>query len=184
MNSFRIRFAATLLLAGSALLAHAAGDKTGYILDQKGCRIVNPAPRAEETVTWSGACSSDGFAQGKGVLQWFQSGVPDEKYEGEMERGYAHGKGAQTMVDGGRYEGDWRDSQQQGEGAFFAPDGSIYKGAWKDGKPHGAGVYRTPEGKVLRGEWVDGKYRDQDAAGEDDDNDKDDDDAQPTPNKT
>lgn len=177
MNVITRFLAATLLLAGASALPAMAADP-GFILDQKGCKIVNPAPRAEETVTWSGACSKDGFAEGSGTLQWYQSGVADERYDGEMERGYAHGKGSQSMVDGGRYEGDWFESRQQGEGAYFAPDGSIYKGQWKEGKPHGAGTYRTPEGKVLRGEWDNGKYRSNDEGGDSEA------DPQPNPNKT
>ena len=180
MNAITRFLATALLLSCNAMLsAHAAG---GYILDQKGCKIVNPAPRAEETVTWSGACSKDGLAEGKGTLQWFQSGVADEKYQGDMERGFAHGKGMLTMVDGGRYEGDWAESRKQGEGTYFAPDGSIYKGGWKDDKPHGAGAYRTPEGKVQRGEWNNGKYQSKD--GDDDDDDDDDTKSKPAPNKT
>ena len=145
--------AALLFAAGGAV----AQDK--FILDQKGCKVINPAPRPEETVTWSGPCGADGYTIGKGVLQWFQSGIPDEKYEGEMERGYAHGQGTQTMVDGGRYEGEWKNSRQEGEGAFFAPDGSVYRGGWKNGKPHGQGSYRTPEGRVMRGEWENGRFK-------------------------
>lgn len=146
---------ALALLAGPAL---AADDDPKSIPDQNGCRVINPFPRAEETVTWTGGCK-DGFTDGKGVLQWYQSGIADEKYEGEMRGGYAEGMGIQTQTDGGRYEGQWHESRQDGEGAYFAPDGSVYKGGWKNGKPHGFGIYRTPEGKVLRGQWADGEYQ-------------------------
>jgi len=151
---------ATFLLAAlctSAALA--ADDEVGFIKDESGCKVVNPNPRTEETITWTGPCGADGFTEGSGVLQWFQSGVADEKYEGGMQHGYAEGTGVQTMIDGGRYEGQFKQSRQHGEGTFYAPDGSIFNGSWKDGKPHGAGVYRTPEGKVLRGEWEDGTFK-------------------------
>ena len=42
--------------------------------------------------------TKDGLVDGTGVLQWFQSGVADEKYEGEMRRGYAEGKGTQSRT--------------------------------------------------------------------------------------
>jgi hypothetical protein len=149
--------ALTLLLAWIQP-ALAEDEPPNYIEDQNGCKVVNPHPRAEESITWTGGCK-DGWTDGTGVLQWFQSGIADEKYEGEMKRGYAEGKGVQTMVDGGRYEGEFKQSRQHGEGSYYAPDGSIYSGGWKDGKPHGAGRYRTPEGRDIRGQWVDGEFR-------------------------
>ncbi len=161
MNTSLTRILAACAIAMTAFTATAADDDEKYITDQNGCRVVNPAPRAEETVTWTGACR-DGYTDGKGVLQWYQSGVADEKYEGEMARGYAEGVGAMTHIDGGRYEGEWKASRQEGEGSYFAPDGSVYKGGWKNGKPHGYGSYRTPEGKVLRGQWVDGEFQRED----------------------
>jgi hypothetical protein len=154
MNLAKSLIALVLLAAAGGAVA-----QEKFILDQNGCKVINPAPRPEETVTWSGGCGPDGFTTGKGVLQWFQSGIADEKYEGEMERGYAHGQGTQTMVDGGRYEGQWKDSRQDGQGSFFAPDGSVYRGGWKAGKPHGEGEYRTPEGRVMRGEWENGRFK-------------------------
>jgi hypothetical protein len=159
MNSLRTLTAASLIvLAGWLGTAAAQEERSNYIQDQNGCKVVNPNPRAEESITWTGGCK-DGWTEGTGVLQWYQSGIADEKYEGEMRRGYAEGKGTQTMVDGGRYEGEFKQSRQHGEGTYYAPDGSIYSGGWKDGKPHGAGTYRTPEGRVIRGEWVDGQFR-------------------------
>lgn len=158
----RIALAGALLLA--ILPAHAEDEK--YILDQNGCRIVNPFPRAEESATWTGGCK-DGLVDGTGVLQWFQSGVADEKYEGEMRRGYAEGTGTQSQTDGGRYEGEWKESRQEGEGTYFSADGSVYKGGWKNGKPHGFGTYRTPEGRVMRGQWVDGEYQSEQQKDED-----------------
>lgn len=151
---FRILAGVLLLLT----LGTASADDERYLADQNGCRIVNPSPRPEETVSWTGGCR-DGLAEGKGVLQFYLSGIADEKYEGEMKEGYAEGVGVQTMVDGGRYEGEFSRSRQHGEGTFYATDGSIYKGGWKNGKPHGAGTYRTPEGRVMRGEWIDGNFQ-------------------------
>ena len=61
----RIALAGALLLA--ILPAHAEDEK--FLLDQNGCRIVNPFPRADETATWTGGCK-DGLVDGTGVLQW------------------------------------------------------------------------------------------------------------------
>ncbi|MBI1395069.1 MAG: hypothetical protein GC151_03735 [Betaproteobacteria bacterium] len=151
---FKSLLGAFLILAACAAFAR----DDNFITDQNGCRIYNPVPRPEETVTWSGGCK-DGFAEGKGVLQFFLSGIADESYEGEMKGGYADGHGTQMMVDGGRYEGEWSHSKQNGQGTYYAADGSIYEGAWKNGKPDGFGTLRTPEGRVLRGQWVDGQFQ-------------------------
>jgi hypothetical protein len=152
--TFARRLALAVVLATAAFGAAAADN---FILDQNGCKVINPVSRPDETVTWSGECK-DGFAEGKGVVQFYLSGIADEKYEGEMKGGYADGTGTLMMLDGGRYEGQWSRSKQEGEGEYYAPDGSIYRGTWKNGKPHGFGSYRTPEGQVTRGEWRDGKF--------------------------
>ena len=169
-----LALAAVLAIAALTTTGPATAQEQKFIVDQNGCKVVNPFPRAEESITWTGGCDADGFTDGEGVLQWYQSGVADEKYEGEMKHGYAHGKGSQTMVDGSRYEGEWKNSRQEGEGTFYAIDGSIYQGGWKDGKPHGVGMYRTPDGRVMRGEWEDGELKsgapDGDAEPEDADN--------------
>jgi hypothetical protein len=166
-----IKFIAALLTAFLTTgLAAAADDDAKFIKDQNGCKVVNPNPRAEETITWTGKCGSDGYTQGSGVLQWYQSGVADEKYEGEMSHGYAEGKGVQTMIDGGRYEGEFKESRQHGEGTYYGPDGSVFKGSWQDGKPHGPGVLRTPEGKVIRGELENGTFKGGDTDRESDPN--------------
>lgn len=132
-------------------------QEDNFVKDDKGCKVMNPQPRKEETVSWSGECKN-GFASGKGVLQFFLSGIADEKYEGEMNEGYAEGTGTLSMLDGGRYEGEWKRSKQDGKGTMFAADGTVYQGGWKAGKPHGYGELRTPEGRITRGEWRDGAF--------------------------
>ena len=159
------RFLIPALLVGLTLLTGAAradDERVNYIPDQNGCKVVNPTPRPEETVTWTGGCK-DGLVDGTGVLQFLLSGIPDEKYEGEMKAGYAEGRGVQVMLDGGRYEGEFSRSRQHGQGTYYAPDGSIYEGAWHLGKPHGRGTYRTPEGRVTRGTWSNGRFEGEDA---------------------
>ena len=46
----------------------------GRISDPRtGCKVVNANPQPNECMTWSGGCEN-GFAQGQGVLRWFESG--------------------------------------------------------------------------------------------------------------
>jgi hypothetical protein len=143
------------LLGVSALAA--PSEDLEWIADKRGCKVANPFPRAGESITWSGECKN-GFAHGEGVLQWYLNGKEDDRYEGNLELGWAEGRGVLYRGDGGKYDGEWKDSLQQGNGRYEAPDGSWYEGQWKMGKPHGQGQYRRPDGKVFIGEWIDGVY--------------------------
>ena len=70
------------------------------------CKIWNPAPQPNESVTWSGPCK-DGLASGKGVLVWTENGKPDVKFEGEYANGKRNGHGVMITPDGNRVEGEW-----------------------------------------------------------------------------
>ena len=53
-----------------------AGD---WIADAKtGCKVWNPRPSPGEAVRWTGSCK-DGFADGKGVLEWLRGEKPYER---------------------------------------------------------------------------------------------------------
>jgi hypothetical protein len=86
----------TLSIAISSLvLLSASGawsDEENYISDSKGCKIANPSPKPNETVTWSGECR-DGFAEGIGVMQWFEDKQPGARYEGALAHGALSGEG-------------------------------------------------------------------------------------------
>lgn len=149
-----------LLLGLSMLFATTtwAENDVTWIADKNGCKVANPFPQADETITWTGKCKN-GLADGEGVLEWFIKGKSADRYEGSMKLGWAEGKGTLTRTEGGRYTGEWKRSLQDGDGRFDAPDGSSYAGQWKQGKPHGAGRYRTPDGRVITGEWLDGEFQ-------------------------
>ena len=99
-----------------------------------GCRVANAHPQPNESVTWSGGCES-GIAVGQGVLQWFESGQPAERYEGELRAGEMNGHGILTTENGGRYEGDFRDGMANGFGQWTTSRGS-YSGVWTNGCFH------------------------------------------------
>ena len=85
----------------------------------------------------------DGYADGKGLLQWYIKNVPNTRYEGALQRGQLSGKGKLTMPDGPTYDGHWLAGKQQGKGVQSMPDGSRYEGEWKNGQPDGRGVFRN-----------------------------------------
>ena len=143
------------LLLGLAAACASAGD--GWIADKNGCKLANPSPKPSETVTWSGICT-DGFADGKGVVQWYEDGRPGVTYKGALVRGAASGQGKLTMPDGATYEGGWLDGKQEGNGRYLAPGGARYEGEWKDGLPNGRGIMHDPSGAVIDGIWKSGTY--------------------------
>jgi hypothetical protein len=146
-------------LLGLLLLLSAghAGAEDGWIADSNGCKISDPSPKPGETVTWSGPCV-DGFAQGQGIVQWYENDNAGVRYQGTLARGAASGQGKLTMPDGTTYEGGWRDGKQQGTGRYSAPGGTRYEGEWKDGAPDGRGIMHGPAGEVMDGIWKGGSY--------------------------
>ena len=140
-----------------ARFAPALADETPWIADDKGCKIANPFPQPKESIAWTGGCV-DGLAEGEGILQWLEDGKVTARYEGQLSKGWANGRGVLTNPNGTVYKGEWKDSRENGEGKLDWPDGSWYEGQWRDGKPNGYGQYRSPEGRLLTGKFVDGQF--------------------------
>jgi hypothetical protein len=74
------------------------------------CKIWNPEPQTNESVTWSGPCK-DGLATGKGVVRWTENGKPDAEFDGEYASGKRNGAGVLIMPDGTRTIGEWSDDE-------------------------------------------------------------------------
>jgi hypothetical protein len=100
-----------LITIAPALAQSQPGKPPSWIADSKtGCKVWNPAPQARETIRWSGSCQ-DGYAQGKGTLEWSENGRPGDRYVGEYQGGKRNGHGVVTMSNGTRIEGDWRNDE-------------------------------------------------------------------------
>ena len=111
----RISIAALACLCGFALLLpataqdrHVAGD--WITASNQNCKIWNPEPQPNESVTWSGGCKN-GFASGKGVLKWTENGKPDAEFDGEYANGKRNGAGTLITPDGQRATGIWSDDE-------------------------------------------------------------------------
>lgn len=125
----------------------AARVPSGWAADSRtGCRVWNERPMPDETVTWSGACSSSGLAVGHGVEE-FRYGGNVSRYEGEFLDGKKHGTGTKTWPNGNRYVGEWREGRAHGKGVFTMSSGR-FDGEWNDGcfrdGDRRAGVGRPP----------------------------------------
>src|ERR1700693_4609153 len=82
----------------------------------KPCKVWNPEPQPNESVTWSGPCK-DGFASGRGILLWTENGKPDVEFDGEYANGKRNGHGVVIAPDGKRIEGEWlNDKPLTGDG--------------------------------------------------------------------
>ena len=151
VRPFQCGIAAAALAAG--LLVTASSARAGeWIADKSGCRVWNPNPQLEESVTWSGSCAN-GRAQGSGTVQWSKGGTPIETDEGEWRDGRQAGKGTQSWSSG-RYEGELADGEPNGHGVLTLQR-LRYEGEFRNGKPNGAGTL-TAENETLRGTWKDG----------------------------
>ena len=154
-----LRLLPTLLpaFAGVWTAGSSAHADEGWITDKNGCKIANPTPRANESVTWDGTCV-DGFADGSGVMQWYLGATPGARYEGVVARGQFFGHGKLTLPDGASYDGEWVNGKQQGNGTLSTPDGAAYRGEWKNGEPDGHGTMRAASGETVTGNWKEGTY--------------------------
>jgi MORN repeat len=156
MNRFGILFQLALLpvlLAG----APAAALASGWIADPNtGCKVWNPHPSPGETARWAGPCK-DGFADGKGVLDWLRAGSQYERDEGEWRGGRQVGEGTQTWPRG-QYKGQLSDSLPHGTGVLTF-GGARYDGAFLNGRPNGSGALTNMAG-TFEGTWTDGCFND------------------------
>lgn len=102
--------AAVVLLVSFAAAAQTEAGAGWITATNTPCKIWNPEPQPNESVTWSGGCK-DGLASGRGVLRWTENGKPDVEFNGEYEGGKRNGAGVITMPDGKRVVGQWADDE-------------------------------------------------------------------------
>ena len=147
----RVLFVSALWLNLSA--AYAQPRAGGFVADAKtGCKIWNPHPQPNETVSWSGACVN-GLAQGSGNLQWLNDNKPYEKDEGEWKEGRQSGRGTQDWS-AGRYGGELLNGEPHGRGVLTLQS-ARYEGEFRNGKAQGNGTVTNLEG-VFKGKWKEG----------------------------
>ena len=99
------------LISSGAVIQVNASTPPGWITaTNQSCKIWNPGPQPNESVTWSGP-RKGGFASGKGILRWTEDGKPDAEFDGEYAHGKRNGFGVLITPDGQRIEGDWADDE-------------------------------------------------------------------------
>ena len=85
-----------------------------------------------------------------GMKVKYKNGV---KYDGDIKRGMANGKGAMTWGDGAVYVGEFKDDKNHGVGKMTWADGTVYEGESKHGVKHGKGKYTWTTGEVYEGDY-------------------------------
>ena len=77
------------------------------------------------------------------------------KYEGDCEKGKAHGKGKATGMDS--YDGEFKSGYPDGKGSYIWKDGHYFIGQFKKGKKEGSGnmYYEAANGQdsIISGFW-------------------------------
>ncbi len=137
--------------------AHAAeGDKPASYIGEKDCLVLNPSPKDDERIAWSGGCKN-GFADGTGVLQFYLKDQLTSRYEGALGAGKREGKGIFTTPSGVKHVGTYVNNELTGEVDITSAKGDHYHGGWKNGRPEGSGKASSADGIVYEGEFKDGK---------------------------
>ena len=115
----------------------------GWIADPgTGCKVWNPAPEPNESVTWSGPCVK-GFADGLGVEQWYKNGKAGIRVEAVFSHGSSTGVVTISYPNGMQYIGKLNGPKvgPSGIGALVFPNGDRYNGAFTRGLPIGTGSW-------------------------------------------
>ncbi|HEX5280458.1 MAG TPA: hypothetical protein VFW28_10280 [Micropepsaceae bacterium] len=101
---------AAMLVTSQALSQPQKAKPDWIVTTNQPCKVWNPEPQPNESVTWSGECK-DGFATGKGILRWSESGKPEVVFDGEYRNGKRNGHGVLMTPDGDHVEGVWVDDE-------------------------------------------------------------------------
>jgi hypothetical protein len=150
----------SLLVALPAIARSAKTLKdTVWIVSQNGCKVRNPSPQKNETITWSGECK-DGFASGNGTLTWYQNGIQTQQYTGTMKRGYPHGEG-KYQLQHSSLQGNFVNGELHGSGSYTSFDDSKkirlhYVGEFKHGDFYGTGTEHIGKTRYV-GSWTAGR---------------------------
>jgi hypothetical protein len=117
---------------------------------QQSCKIFDPDLAQG---VYSGGCR-DGLADGYGEIAGVSS------YRGSFVAGKKHGKGIKVMPNGDRYTGEFDGDYRHGKGSYVWGDktpwaGDRYDGEYRRDLRHGWGVFQWGSGDRYEGPWQD-----------------------------
>lgn len=107
-------------------------DTGSWLLDtQSGCRMWDWHPEPGDTAAWTGACKAS-LKEGRGVVQWFEHGLPIDRFEGTYSKGRREGLGRYEWNEKDRFEGTYANGLPNGYGTVRL-NGETFDGEWKNG---------------------------------------------------
>jgi hypothetical protein len=116
------------------------------------CRLAAVKPAPAQPPSWSGGCK-DGYADGKGVLEWRNKDGKTYRLEASFAAGQVQGEGQLRYPNGALYTGAFRDGVPDGQGYIRYADGGQYEGGIHMGARSGAGELLYPNGDDYKGQW-------------------------------
>lgn len=128
-----------------------ADEQSQSLIGEVNCRVVNPDPRENERITWSGTCK-DGYADGVGVLQWYINDKTVSRFDGHLEHGLPNGVGEYLYIDKSRYEGEFLEGKKNGQGTLISPFGDKISGKFENNNPVGVIDIKFKNGAAYSGE--------------------------------
>jgi hypothetical protein len=82
-----------------------------------------------------------------------------DRFEGDINKGIANGRGVYTFADSSRYVGPVKNDRINGHGTITYSNGDRYVGDLWNGKPQGLGRKKFAEDRVpLEGRWDEGRF--------------------------
>jgi hypothetical protein len=173
------------LLLASCLVPAAHADDAPVHYGAPDCQVgkLLPVPN-DHSVHWTGPCK-DGYADGKGVLEWttkdgttrriegtFAHGAVSGEaklkagdkftYIGSLTDGVPDGEGYLHFASDLRYEGGLKMMRREGKGVQIYPNGDTYEGEFHADRPNGQGRLTYALGGMVEGEFRDGRPLDGD----------------------
>jgi hypothetical protein len=150
MKSAPISF--VLVLACAPAIAQEAPAWIG----KPDCRLAAVKPPPAQAPDWNGACR-DGYADGKGTLEWTDAAGKRYKLEAAFAAGRVLGEGTLRFPNGEAYTGTLKDGVPDGRGYFREPNGDQYEGEVRMGELTGVAEVLYVNGDDYKGEFKKGK---------------------------
>ena len=120
------------------------------IVNQQGCKVLDPYFSDGVTMKWDGPCTN-GKANGIGKLLKYKDGEYESTYEGEYKNGIREGKGKFSHITGSILDCQFVNGQAIGYGNYDLGDGNKYVGQIFNYRAHGNGTYNYANGSKFEG---------------------------------
>ena len=134
-----------LILLGVLVPASGSAVEKLVFDPRSGCLIRDPDPGARRDFRWTGPCR-DGFAHGRGVLEWTVDGRLGGWLEGGFVNGRPEGEARVKWQDGRTFTGTYRQGLASGYGTLGFADGHRYVGSFARDRPTGDGAFISSMG--------------------------------------